>query len=130
MQQKKSGSDPDFFAGGFMRSLIVVVALVFAFPAHAQPAQDANPRAEQNTQGATPNADAMDPATKARVRLEGVPGGPGARVPPEANGGATVGDGQPNRHFLPVPAEPQIGVPRQDKSSDRDEGRNVSGATR
>jgi len=130
MQQKKSGSDPDFFAAGFMRSLIVAVALVFALPAHAQPAQDANPRAEQNTQGATQNPDAMDPATKARVRTQGVPGGTGARVPPEASGGGTVGDGKPNRHSLPVPAEPQIGEPRHEKSSGRDEGRTGGGATR
>jgi hypothetical protein len=113
-----------------MRSLIVAVALVFALPVHAQPARDDNPRAEQNAQGAAQNAEAMDPATKARVRMEGVPGGTGARVPPEATGGATVGDGRPNRQALPVPAPPEIGEPPQAKSPDRDEGRNAGGAAR
>ena len=41
------------------------------------------------------NADpkSLDAAAMARLRLSGVPGGTGARVPPEANGGATVGNG-------------------------------------
>ena len=117
-----------------MRSLIALVALVLALPVYAQPAQDGKPGEQQNTQGANTDANTLDPATKARVRLEGVPGGTGARVPPEANSGATVGDGQPNRHFLPVPAEPQIGEPRgeprQEKSSEPDEGRSASGPAR
>jgi hypothetical protein len=130
MRQKTSGPEPDFFAGDFMRSFIVLVAFVFSIPAHAQPAQDANPRAEQNTQGANQNADAMDPATKARVRMEGVPGGTGARVPPEASGGGTVGDGKPNRHFPPPPPEPQRAETRAEKSSDREEGRGARGPIR
>ena len=52
-----------------MRSLIALVALVFALPVYAQPAQDANPRAEQNTQGATQNPDAMDPGKPNRRSL-------------------------------------------------------------
>jgi hypothetical protein len=91
-----------------MRSPIALVALVFALPLHAQPAQDAKLPEQHNTQGATQNSDAIDPATKARVRTEGVPGGTGARVP----------------------AEPQIGQPREEKSSERNEGRSASGATR
>ena len=72
-----------------MRSLIALVALVFALPVYAQPAQD------------TP-----DPATQARVRLDGVSGGTGAHVPPEASGGgATVGNGRPNRHHAPTPPD-------------------------
>ena len=47
------------------------------------------------------NADpkSLDAAAMARLRLAGVPGGTGARMPPEANGGATVGNGGPHRHF-------------------------------
>jgi hypothetical protein len=45
------------------------------------------------------NADpkSLDAAAMARLRLSGVPGGTGARIPPEANGGATVGNGTQHR---------------------------------
>ena len=43
------------------------------------------------------NANSLDPATSARLRLAGVPGGTGARIPPEANGGASVGNGTQHR---------------------------------
>jgi hypothetical protein len=49
------------------------------------------------TNGANADPNSFDAATKARVRLEGVPGGTGARISPEANGGATAGDGSPHR---------------------------------
>jgi type II secretory pathway pseudopilin PulG len=101
-----------------MGKLISLVALVLALLAPAQPAQGANTRAEENTQGANQNAEAMDAATRARVRGEGLAGGTGARVPPEANGGATVGDGKTNRHFVPGPA--QRDEPPEEQSSDRD----------
>jgi hypothetical protein len=39
----------------------------------------------------------LDAATQARLNLAGVPGGTGARIPPEANGGATVGNGTQHR---------------------------------
>ena len=39
----------------------------------------------------------LDAAAQARLDLAGVPGGTGARVPPEANGGATVGNGTQHR---------------------------------
>ncbi|HEV8110654.1 MAG TPA: hypothetical protein VGP97_24335 [Burkholderiales bacterium] len=50
------------------------------------------------TNGANADPNSFDAATKARVRLEGVPGGTGARISPEANGGATVGNGSTHRH--------------------------------
>ena len=84
-----------------MRSLIVLAALSFAFAAYAQPAND------DAKAGAKAGADAMDPATKARMRLEGVPGGTGARVPKEASGGATVGNGDQHRRSLPAPPDPE-----------------------
>jgi hypothetical protein len=39
----------------------------------------------------------LDAAAMARIRLEGVPGGTGARIPQEANGGASVGNGTQHR---------------------------------
>jgi hypothetical protein len=90
-----------------MRPLIVVAALFLGLTAHAQPTRDANPREGQNTQGANAQADAMDPATKARVRAEGAAGGTGAKVPPEASGGGTVGRGRQNRHSAPKPPDTQ-----------------------
>jgi len=39
----------------------------------------------------------LDAAAQARLNLAGVPGGTGARIPPEANGGATVGNGTQHR---------------------------------
>ncbi|HXJ53059.1 MAG TPA: hypothetical protein VNH16_16840 [Burkholderiales bacterium] len=47
------------------------------------------------------NADpkSLDAAAMARLRLAGVPGGTGASVPPQANGGAHVGNGGTHRHF-------------------------------
>jgi hypothetical protein len=48
-----------------------------------------------NNANVDPNS--LDPATAARIRLAGVPGGTGARIPPEANGGATVGNGTQHR---------------------------------
>ena len=47
--------------------------------------------------GANADPKSLDAAAMARLRLAGVPGGTGARVPPEANGGATVGDGTQHR---------------------------------
>jgi hypothetical protein len=65
--------------------------------AQAQPSSDTQQKVEsQNLESASINADALDPATKARLRLEGFAGGTGAQLPPEANGGAAVGEGQPN----------------------------------
>jgi hypothetical protein len=88
-----------------MRSLIALAALSFALGAYAQqPAPDANPRDTQ-----------MDPATKARIRLEGVPGGTGAHVPPEASGGASVGQGDQHRHSPPKPPDPQKDERRSEK---------------
>ena len=43
------------------------------------------------TNNANVDPDSLDAATKARVLLQGVPGGTGARIPPEANGGANGG---------------------------------------
>jgi len=39
----------------------------------------------------------LDAAAQERLNLAGVPGGTGARIPPEANGGATVGNGTQHR---------------------------------
>ena len=49
------------------------------------------------TNNANVDPNSLDAATKARVLLQGVPGGTGARIPPEANGGATVGNGTQHR---------------------------------
>ena len=43
------------------------------------------------------SANSLDAAAAARLRLAGVPGGTGARIPPEANGGASVGNGTQHR---------------------------------
>ena len=48
-----------------------------------------------NNANVDPNS--LDAAAKARISLAGVPGGTGARIPPEANGGATVGSGTQHR---------------------------------
>jgi hypothetical protein len=69
-----------------MRRLIFLAAFSISLAATAQVTRDANPREDQN----------LDPATKARIRTEGVPGGTGARVPPEARGPATVTNGRQN----------------------------------
>jgi hypothetical protein len=66
-------------------------------PEEKSSGHDARSASGQKTQAATPSADTLDAATQARVRLEGVAGGTGARVPPQA-GGAAVGEGQTNRH--------------------------------
>ena len=70
---------------------LAAVALLSLGLAHAQPA---------NT-----DANTLDPATQARLRMDGFAGGTGARIPPEANGGATVGEGQPNRHRVTKPVD-------------------------
>jgi hypothetical protein len=82
-----------------MRKLLFLAAILFSLACYAQDksAQDKNPQ----------DANAVDPATKARVRTEGVPGGTGARVPKEASGGATVGEGSQHRHSPPKPTDPQ-----------------------
>jgi hypothetical protein len=81
-----------------MRTIIFVTAACFSMAAFAQATRDANPRAKENTQGANNPAIVNDPATKARVTLEGVAGGTGSKVPSDANGGATVSNGRQNRH--------------------------------
>jgi len=113
-----------------MRLLALLAPLSFSVAVHAQATRDANPREDQNTRGANTQAEEMDPATKARVRTEGVPGGTGARVPPEASGGATVGDGSQHRHSPPKPRDPKEGEVRNEQSSDREEGRGARGAVR
>src|SRR5262245_27802549 len=103
-----------------MRPLIVVAALVLGVTAHAQP------RGDQNTQGANSDQAAMDPATQARLRMEGAAGGTGARVPPEANGGATVGPGRQHRQSAAKPPDTQ--QPRRvrrEKSSEREEDKGT-----
>ena len=62
-----------------MRKIIFLAAVSFSLTAFAQ----------QNTQGANTDESALDPAAKARVRVEGAAGGTGAKVPAEASGGAT-----------------------------------------
>lgn len=49
------------------------------------------------TNNANVDPNSLDAATKARVVLQGVPGGTGTRIPQEANGGATVGNGTQHR---------------------------------
>ena len=114
-----------------MRLLIIAAFVSIAFSAYSQPARDSNSRDDQNAQGANTAAGEMDPATKARVRTEGVPGGTGAHIPPEASGGATVGNGSQHRHSPPKPPDPQQqGEARDEKSSSHDEGGGARGPAR
>jgi hypothetical protein len=125
-----SGSEPEFgtplaAAPAFhpevrMRTIFFLAAVSFSVPAFAQ----------QNTQGANTSADALDPAAKARVRVEGAAGGTGAKVPSEASGGATVGQGRQNRRSPPKPTDPQQGPQRGEKSSEREEARGARGTIR
>src|SRR5262245_12811857 len=70
---------------------------------------------ERNEAQAAPGADTVpaDPATLARVRVEGAAGGTGAKVPPEASGGGTVGRGRQNRHSAPTPPDTQQTPPEK-----------------
>ena len=69
-----------------MRLIVAVSVSLLGLAAHTQPST-------------------LDPATQARLRMDGFAGGTGARIPPEANGGATVGEGQPNRHRVTKPVD-------------------------
>jgi hypothetical protein len=89
-----------------MRKLFLFAVFLFSLACYAQ---DKNPQ----------DANTVDPATKARVRTEGVPGGTGARVPKEASGGATVGQGSQHRHSPPKPPDPQKEESRIETPSNR-----------
>ena len=89
-----------------MRKLFFLAALSFSLAAHAQATPDANVNV---------NPDALDPAAKARLRVEGAAGGTGARIAPEVRGQATVTNGRQNRHPAhvedPALEPPQAGKP-------------------
>jgi hypothetical protein len=93
-----------------MPKLFLLAALSFSFAVTAQVTRDANPRDKQNTRDGDVNAEALDPATKARIRAEGAAGGTGARIPPEARGPAMVTNGRQNRHSQHK-EDPPLGVP-------------------
>lgn len=111
-----------------MRAFILVAAVCASFTAYAQPSRDANPRAGQNTQGA--DASQLDEAAKERLRAEGAAGGTGARISPEASGGATVGNGSQHRHWPKKPPDPQQAERRDESSSDREAARGARGPVR
>ena len=98
-----------------MRLFVAFAALVLALVTGAS---------AQAQQGA--NSEPADPATKSRLRMEGAAGGTGARVPPEASGGASVGSGSQHRHSAPETPDTQQPLPVRDKekSSERKEGQN------
>ena len=85
-----------------MHKLLFLAALSFSLAAHAQATPDANVNV---------NPDALDPAAKARIRVEGAAGGTGARIPPEARGTATVTDGHPNRRSMHKEEPSSMGKP-------------------
>jgi hypothetical protein len=111
-----------------MRKLLLVAVLSLSLSAYAEATRDANPPDKENTQGANTDAIAADPATKARVRVEGAAGGTGARIPEEARGEATVGSGRQHRQAKPpdeVSYEAAKGRRHDETSSDREEGRGA-----
>ena len=74
-----------------MRKLLLLAGLCISVAAFAQ-------SDNKNLQNADIDANKLDPASKARVRVEGAAGGTGARISEEASGGATVGSGSQHRH--------------------------------
>jgi hypothetical protein len=82
-----------------MRKLFLLAALSLSLTAFAQADSRSEPKTpDANNPEANNKAEVLDPATKARVRTEGSAGGTGARIPEEANGGASAGSGRQNRH--------------------------------
>jgi len=112
-----------------MRMFILIAALALPFSVYTQPTRDANPRADQNTQGADAEGSAMDPETKARVRTEGAVGGiEGGLKTEEQKEGAAAGSspGRSSREH----AKKEGGRVHNETSSDREEGRGARGAIR
>ena len=115
-----------------MRTLIFLAAMSLGLPAYAQAGRDANPREDQNTQGANTEAGAMDPETKARVRSEGSAGGiQGGLKTEEQKDGASAGSspGRPTRSRAGLEGQGS-GRVHNETSSDREEGRGARGAIR
>jgi len=101
-----------------MRRLLLLSLLSFSFAAFAQSIG----KIEENA-NIDPNK--LDPASKARLRVDGAAGGTGARIPEEASGGATVGSGGQHRHSTPAPKDP--GRSSQDKSSQPEASQGARG---
>lgn len=115
-----------------MRTLIFVAGISLSLAAYAQSGRDANPREDQNTQGANTEAGAMDPETKTRVRSEGSVGGiQGGLKTEEQKEGAAAGSspGRPTRSRGGLENQ-QRGRVHSETSSDREEGRGARGAIR
>jgi hypothetical protein len=115
-----------------MRKLVLITAFFIPLALQAQPTRDANPREDQNTQGANTEAGAMDPETKARVRAEGSTGGiQGGLKTEEQKEGAAAGSrpGRPTRSSRGVEKK-EGGRVHNETSSDREEGRGARGAIR
>ena len=116
-----------------MRVALTVVALSVCFAAHAQVTRDANPRGQQNTEGANTDASAYDPATKSRVRTEGsaggIQGGTKTEQQTETRGNASTGAGRPTRSSRGLEKKGE-GRVHDENSSDREEGRGARGAIR
>src|SRR2546426_12150366 len=73
-----------------MRKLLLLAGLCISVAAFAQ-------SDNKNLQNADIDANKLDPASKARVRVEGAAGRTGARISEEASGGATGGSGRQHR---------------------------------
>lgn len=109
-----------------MPKLFLAALLSFSFCAAAQ-------SIDKNLQGANTDANALDPAAKARARVEGASGGTGARVPDEARGAASVGSGRQNRRAKPpddASYDAAKGRRHDENASDREQARGARGAIR
>jgi hypothetical protein len=99
-----------------MRRLLLASLLSFSFAAFAQ-------SIGKNMENADVDPNKLDPAAKARVRVEGAAGGTGARISEEASGGASVGSGSQHRHSTETTRDPGAGPakgpPRDEKSNER-----------
>jgi hypothetical protein len=106
--------------------MIFLAGVALSFAVHGQAGRDANPREDQNTEGAQREGSAMDPKTKARVRTEGATGGiqGGVKTEEQKKGGASAG-GSPGRPERSRSGEG--GRMHNETSSDREEGRGARG---
>ena len=114
-----------------MRAVLLIAALSIPLAASAQASKDANPRIEQNTQGAEAEGNALDPATQARIRAEGAAGGVkgGIKADTQKDPGRSVGHGNPNLRDH-RPRQAGEGRVHDETSSDPEKGRGARGLIR
>ena len=113
-----------------MRPLLFFATVAFSLSTYAQTSPDVSPR---ESQGANTEGSALDPASKARVRTEGSTGGLEGGMKTEEQkdrrGGASSGQGRPQRSRQGLEGDAQ-GRTHNETSSDREEGRGARGAIR